>query len=203
MRCTRWTQRLTTGVGREEGLIFLSRKVQKKENILAVALEGPLRLQSFCQSCTAGQPLRAGNIAPVLQRARFWKLCFLTQSFLQHLLKVSSCYTQICGFFEFSWVTVYIGWIKSRCKLITSMWECLTWKQWEKKNRNLPASSNWCAKIKPAGREHCSWGTITKMCQHQVLHCAEAPLTNLLSVAQLKNCNCSVFLRLWPVPSKM
>lgn len=121
VRCTWWTQRLTTGVGREEGLIFLSRKVQKKENILAVALEGPLRLQSLCQSCTAGQPLRAGNIAPVLQRARFWKLCFLTQSFLQHLLKVSSCYTQICGFFEFSWVTVYTGWIKSRCKLITSM----------------------------------------------------------------------------------
>lgn len=41
--------------------------------------------------------------------ARFQKLCFLTQSFLQHALRAkqisatfTSCYTQICGLFEIS-----------------------------------------------------------------------------------------------------
>lgn len=35
---------------------------------------------------------------------------------------------------------------------------------------------------KTAGKEHCSWRMITNRCQHQVLCCAEAPVTNLVSV---------------------
>jgi len=108
VRRVQWTLRLTTGVRREKSLVFLSRKVQKKENVFAVALEGPLCLQSLCQSCVAGQPMGAGNNAPVLWRVRFWKICFLTQSFLQHpfksrfLLLSRHAICRCVGFFEIS-----------------------------------------------------------------------------------------------------